>query len=84
LNNAVRHSGATQVLIEMAVVGKKLKIAAVDNGRGFNPNASVPGNDGLAGMQERMARLGGGCEIKSELAKGTTVEFWLPLGGPEI
>src|SRR5580698_7964414 len=35
LNNAVCHSGASQILIEMEVVGNQLKIAVADNGRGF-------------------------------------------------
>lgn len=80
LNNAVRHSSATQVLIELEVVGNQLKIAVADNGRGFELGDHSPGSDGVASMKERMSKLGGGCKIKSEPDKGTTVEFWLPLG----
>ncbi len=80
LNNAVRHSGASQILIAMEVVENQLKIAVVDNGRGFNPADRMPGSDGLANIQERMSKLGGRCEITSEPGKGTTIEFWLPLG----
>ncbi len=79
LNNAVCHSGASQILIELEVVGNQLKIAVADNGRGFEPVDCQPGSDGMAGMKERMAKLGGGCKIKSAPEKGTTVEFWLPL-----
>ncbi len=82
LNNAVRHSGATQILIEMSVAENQLKIAVADNGRGFAAVAQPPGCDGLANMQDRMAKLGGRCEIKSQPDAGTTVEFWLPLGEP--
>lgn len=80
LNNAVRHSGATQVLIELEVVENQLKIAVGDNGRGVDLAACLPGSDGLTGMKARMAKLGGRCEIKSQPKQGTTVEFWLPLG----
>jgi len=81
LNNAVRHSGASQVLIEMAVVDQQLRIAVTDNGRGFDPAALRPGSDGLTSMTKRMRQLGGDCSINSQLEKGTTVEIRLPLGG---
>ena len=80
LNNAVRHSGATSILIEMEMAENQLRIAVIDNGRGFAPSDRQPGSDGLANMQERMSNLGGRCAVKSQPDKGTTVEFWLPLG----
>lgn len=80
LNNAVRHSGASQILIEMEVVGSQLKIGVSDNGHGFDVAATLPGSDGMTGMKERMSKLGGRCEITSLPKTGTTVEFWLPLG----
>ena len=79
LNNAVRHSGASQVLIEMGIVEAQLKIVVEDNGHGFDPANGRPGSDGITSMKERMAKLGGRCEIKSQLEKGATVELWLPL-----
>jgi len=82
LNNAVRHSGASQVLIEMAVVENQLKIAVTDNGCGFDQVASQPGSDGLASMKDRMLKLGGHCSVSSQPEKGTTIEIWLPLGDP--
>ncbi|HMP83187.1 MAG TPA: sensor histidine kinase [Verrucomicrobiota bacterium] len=83
LNNAVRHSGATEVLIEMTTLDHQLKIAVSDDGRGFVADDIPPGSDGLTGMKSRMTKLGGRCEIKSQPEKGTTVEFWLPLGDNE-
>jgi len=82
LNNAVRHSGATQVHIEMNVTAHVLRLLIADNGRGFDLKLREPGSDGLAGMRDRMARLGGRCEITSELNRGTTVTFNLPLENP--
>jgi len=81
LNNAVRHSRATQILVEMGAVDDQLKIVVEDNGRGFDPGHGQPGSDGIASMKERMAKLNGRCEIKTEAGKGTTVELWLPLDG---
>jgi signal transduction histidine kinase len=81
LNNAVRHSGASEVRIGMAVVDEELKISVVDNGKGFIPGEGLPGRDGLTSMRQRMKKLGGECEIRSDTGKGTHVEFRLPLNG---
>lgn len=79
LNNAVRHSGATQVVISLEVVENKLKVSVADDGRGFVPSECQTGCDGITGMKQRMAKLGGQCEINSTPGVGTTVEFRLPL-----
>jgi signal transduction histidine kinase len=80
LNNTVRHSGATEVRIEMQLVGGQLVIVVADNGRGFAAGAALPGSDGLASMRGRMEKLGGSCDVSSEPGRGTTVEFRQPLG----
>lgn len=80
LNNAVRHSGATEVRIDMAVAGDQLHISVADNGKGFGTVADLPGQDGLASMRQRMQNLGGQCEVKSQAGQGTSIEFRLPLG----
>ncbi len=55
----------------------------VDDGVGYNP-AEVenrPGHLGLVLMCERAYLAGGWCRIESTPGAGTTVEFWIPLGG---
>jgi signal transduction histidine kinase len=83
LNNVVRHSEATEVGLRIAVAEDELTIAVKDNGRGLESAPQAPGNDGLAGMRERIAKLGGHCEINSHPGRGTTVEFRLPLPGAQ-
>ena len=80
LNNAVHHSGGSEVQIAMDVVENQLKIVVTDNGKGFATTETPPGSDGLASMQERMTKLGGHCQVTSKPGVGTTVEFRLPLG----
>lgn len=80
LNNAVRHSGATEVRIAMDVAENRLNITVADNGKGFAFGNGLPGSDGLASMQQRMQKLGGQCGVKSQAGQGTTIEFRLPLG----
>ena len=83
LNNAVRHSGATEVRISMEVVDHQLNITVADDGKGFDAESSFPGSDGLANMRQRMEKLGGLCHVKSRTGEGTLIEFQLPLGEKE-
>src|SRR5208282_2086410 len=59
LNNVVRHSGATEVRLRIAVVQDQLMISVTDNGCGFETASGEPGSDGITGMHERMEKLGG-------------------------
>ncbi len=79
LNNAVRHSGATEVRLAMSAKDGWLQIRVRDNGRGFAAGEKSPASDGLAGMHQRLHQLGGQCRVQSEPGAGTTVEFWLPI-----
>jgi signal transduction histidine kinase len=80
LNNVVRHSGATEVRLKIEVARNQLLISVTDNGRGFECADGMPGNDGIAGMRERMEKLGGRCAIVSHAGRGTTIELSLLLG----
>jgi signal transduction histidine kinase len=80
LNNAVRHSGATEVRITMGVASGQLNITVADNGKGFDASKNAPGSNGLANMQQRLAKLGGQCSVRSQAGTGTLIQFQLPLG----
>jgi signal transduction histidine kinase len=77
----VRHSGATEVTIKIITSSSELVIAIHDNGRGMNLGEKQTGqtHDGLAGMRDRLERLGGTFLITSQVGQGTTVEFRIPL-----
>lgn len=79
LNNAIRHSGASEVRIALDVVDGRLHVDVTDNGRGFESSAALPGSDGLANMRQRMEKLGGLCQVESHPGVGTTVRLRLPL-----
>jgi signal transduction histidine kinase len=79
LNNIVRHSGAREVRLTIEVAAGDLQVLLADDGRGFAAAAAIPGSDGLAGMKQRMEKLGGACRITSSPGRGTTVGFSLPL-----
>ncbi|HTV41485.1 MAG TPA: ATP-binding protein [Candidatus Sulfotelmatobacter sp.] len=78
LNNIVRHSHATEAIIEIAVRDSRFKIAITDNGKGFNPD-DLARRNGLLNLQSRMANIGGHCEVTSKRDRGTVVLLALPL-----
>ena len=55
LTNVTRHAGATRAVVDVAFSPDDVTVTVTDDGRG---GAAVPGN-GLTGMQERAAALGG-------------------------
>lgn len=76
LTNAVRHSRADCVEIDVLDAGEEILIAVRDDGQGFDVFAPSPGF-GLCGMRERIALAGGVLEIVSS-ASGTRVSAVVP------
>ena len=80
LTNTARHSGATEVQIEMNVVHGWMILTISDNGRGITPAEIEKGTSlGILGMKERVLILGGIWAIKGEENIGTTVQIKVPL-----
>ncbi len=77
LNNVVRHSGASEVILKIGMVEDQLVISISDNGCGFACGTVNPGSHGLSGMRDRLQKLGGACDISSRPSQGTMVEFRL-------
>jgi signal transduction histidine kinase len=74
LNNSLKHARATEVIVELRPEAEALIISITDNGIGFDESSiSRTGGLGLAGMQERAARLGGSISVRSARGAGTTV-----------
>jgi PAS domain S-box-containing protein len=78
LRNTRRHSEATEVVVNMKLTPKEVKLRITDNGRGFKLPKSLgdfASNQklGIIGMQERARLLDGSFLIKSQVGKGTTI-----------
>ena len=76
LNNAARHSQASEVTVRLEARPPGLTLAVLDNGSGM-PDSFKPGI-GLAGMRERAALLGGTLDIGPVKPTGTRVALTLP------
>jgi len=80
LHNVVKHSGATQLGLELTAEGPALRLCIEDNGRASTwPQMAVGGHDGLGNMRRRAQALGGILEIQSKPGAGTRLVLNVPL-----
>jgi two-component system, NarL family, sensor histidine kinase UhpB len=77
LGNVARHSGAARAAIGIDRRGDLLTLEVSDDGRGIDPGQE-PG-DGIKGMRERAALVGGRVEIGPGADAGTRVRLLLPV-----
>jgi signal transduction histidine kinase len=82
LANALKHAGATEIRLIVAIDAGALDLTVADNGRGFDASG-VPGPSaghfGLSNMAERAKRLGGTLQISRNEEGGASVRARLPL-----
>lgn len=78
VSNAVRHSGATQLTVEVAVADE-LDILVADDGCGIS--AHDKRRSGLANMASRAEHVGGRCQLATPPGGGTEVRWTVPLTG---
>lgn len=76
ISNAIRHAGATQILMQCSQNGPVIFITFEDNGSGFDTASIRKGKGmGLENLNNRIAYLGGQLEIFSAPGEGTTVNI---------
>ncbi len=78
LNNVVKHAHAQHVRVQLLVSESAACLEIGDDGVGFDP-ADLHSGLGLAGMKERVQRVGGTLEIMSAVGKGTQIKVEVPL-----
>jgi signal transduction histidine kinase len=84
LQNVVRHAGASVVQLQLSDEQSRLTIAVVDDGRGLKDATSGVTHSGLNNMRQRLAEVGGLCEIQpGPDGRGTEVRFAMPLRSQE-
>ncbi|TDE20040.1 sensor histidine kinase [Actinomadura sp. 6K520] len=79
LTNAVRHSGAEQVTVSVRRVSGAVVVQVDDDGTGPAATASAAGGNGLRGMRERAASVGGQVTAGPRPAGGYRVWARLPV-----
>lgn len=77
VNNAKRHSEATNVVVTLVFAPNMVRMTIRDNGKGFSVSNinKLPSENklGIIGIQERARLLGGDLKIRSRCDKGTTI-----------
>jgi signal transduction histidine kinase len=81
LTNVARHARVKKARVTLWFDQNVLGIQVEDKGNGFNPEAEMSkGNsNGLLGMQERTALLGGNLTIESAIGSGTRLLAEIPM-----
>lgn len=76
ITNTRKHARARQLWIELEREGSGILLRVRDDGRGA---ADVTPGNGLQGMRERLAELGGRLDLETRPGDGFTLRAWMPL-----
>ncbi|HKK58284.1 MAG TPA: ATP-binding protein [Salinivirga sp.] len=81
LNNAAKHSGATEIIVQFIKRGSVLELFIDDNGVGFETEKSLNRmkGQGIKSMETRIKMLKGHFYIYSAERKGTSIAIQIPL-----
>lgn len=83
LTNIIKHSEATEVMLNLRKSEKEIKLFISDNGKGFDTNKQFSDTGkkgfGLKGIPERVKLFGGAFKIQSAPAKGTSIRITIPF-----
>lgn len=75
INNAIKHSNAKQITVQLIMDETRLFLSVVDDGIGFLPQQKMnsTGGNGLRNITSRVESFGGRLEIISDKGQGTEV-----------
>jgi len=88
LNNVLKHSGADEVRVSLAVEPAHFVLSVEDNGRGLQSDSAGAetgkkiGGHGLPNMKSRMEKIGGKFSIVGNPSGGATASFTVPQNPP--
>ena len=83
VNNAVRHSGASRITVDIAYEDAEVHVTVGDNGKGFDPGSlhEAEGrmmSSGFWTIRQRVADLGGAFRVSTAFGNGAAVEITVP------
>jgi signal transduction histidine kinase len=79
LGNAVKHSDARHVSVELTGAPSSLALTITDDGKGFDVESVRNGGLGLVSIRERVESIGGLLEIQAFPASGTCLRVAVPI-----
>lgn len=81
VTNALKHGKPRTIVVRVSFADTAVSLSVEDDGSGFMPGEAPglsEGHFGLQGMRERVKRLGGTLEIRSEPGRGTRISAQVP------
>ena len=78
VQNAQKHSSATETSLQLSINHNDLNITIEDNGKGFNPSETST-SFGLSNAKSQVALLNGEINIDSSLGNGTVILISIPI-----
>jgi ligand-binding sensor domain-containing protein/signal transduction histidine kinase len=91
LNNIVKHAGATEVSLELALGVNAFTLTLKDNGRGLAAEKAGAGQrspgrissgHGMGNLEKRLAAIHGSCAVSSRPELGTQIALTVSLAAP--
>ena len=80
IQNAAKHSGATQIDVYAEMSGDKAEVYVRDRGKGFKMDDIGDDRMGIRrSIVDRMERYGGSVDIRSTVSEGTEIHLSMPL-----
>lgn len=79
VNNAVKHSNATEIFVQLQYREHQFFLTVEDNGTGFDPSQMDQQTSGLINLKNRIDYLKGTLEISSSQGNGTSVFVTCPV-----
>lgn len=79
VTNAMKHGECKEIWVKLEWLNNAVNIVVKDDGKGFDPQVVKDHSFGILGMKERIEILNGTISINSEINRGTTVLFKIPL-----
>jgi two-component system, NarL family, sensor kinase len=77
--NIIKHSKASEIILEINISVQKLQMKIEDNGIGFDTTITKQNSLGMKNMEERILMLGGSFVLISYPNRGTKLHFEIPL-----
>jgi signal transduction histidine kinase len=87
VTNALRHSEATNIEVEIQYLPHCLRVLVRDNGFGIKPEAVQKESDsqwGIRGMRRRAENIGAQFDVQSQMGAGTEVRVAVPVNGATL
>lgn len=79
LQNSIKHSHCTNIMVELATNDVLLQLLMQDDGQGFDMSAISGNGIGISNIKKRTALIGGSLSLESNAGKGSSLHLTLPL-----